>query len=138
MNDNFNSLLKNARNSISDFCMNECKSLCCRKGKLILLSDLEITAVVGDKKNEYLKDGTLVQSESGNLIYDFSKVPCKNLFNESLCKIHKSNSRPKVCQDYPLFLKNNYVIKASTCPAIENGLIDKELKEIEKLGYIII
>lgn len=131
-----NYIAKVARNSISDYCINICKSKCCKREKLVLFNDLEVNAIVGSKKDEYLSKKVLEKNEvTQNYYYDLEKKPCRNLTNDNLCLIHKDKNKPTICDDYPIFLTNRAVILAPDCDAAINGLLDNYICEIKKLGY---
>jgi len=59
--------------------------------------------------------------------------PCKYL-KDNKCSIH--NKRPITCRNYPIRLTKLGVI-IGKCRAVDNGLIDEQIKEIEKLNYKI-
>jgi Fe-S-cluster containining protein len=126
----------NARNSISDYCINNCKAKCCKRGKLVLFNEKEVNAIVGEHKQKYIEQNILtVNPKTSNYHYDLEKKSCKNLTTKNLCSIHNLNSKPRICRDYPLFILGKYVIVAQDCQAAQNNLLDKHVLEIVKLGY---
>ena len=130
------SIANTARNSISDYCINVCKAKCCKRGKLVLFNDSEICAIVGKNKTKYLKNKILEKSKiTKNYYYNLEKEPCKNLLQNDLCSIHKDKNKPKICDDYPIFLTKKCVIIAKDCEAAQNNLLEKYITEIESLGY---
>jgi len=63
--------------------------------------------------------------------------PCKYLKNDK-CSIH--NERPVTCRNYPIrseMLGEKKIVIIGKCRAVDNGIIDNQIKEIEKLNYKI-
>lgn len=123
-----------ARKSISDFCINVCKSKCCKRGKLVLLNDSEINAIVGDKRKEYEKTNILTKTPNNFHHYDLEKAPCKNLDCNNKCTIHKLKERPRVCVDYPLFIVGNFILLSDDRMAVQNNLFVEYVKKLELEG----
>jgi len=90
--------------------------------------------------DEYcLSDCTAECCKSGKTLKEIDVVldPCKHLKND-LCSIH--NKRPQTCRDYPIrktMLGDKEIVIIGKCKAVDNGLIDEHIKEIEKLGFKI-
>jgi len=66
-----NKVANEARKSLSKYCMEECKSYCCRKG-YIILKPTELDLVIGDKKDKLMEEESLRElsfSENIHLIY---------------------------------------------------------------------
>ena len=138
MDDNVLKIINEARNSLGPFCIEKCKSLCCKKGSLILFNNFEIIMIAGEKIEEYTKKRILSMTPSGNFLYDLERAPCRHLGKDFYCKIWKEENRPRVCQDFPLFVKDNYVITGDLCPAIKEGILDVYLEKLKKLGLKIL
>ena len=119
-------LLEQARSSISDFCMNECKALCCRKGYLIVKPD-QFDLVANKKKIKFKK------LEDSSCSINIGKTPCPSLDKDFRCVIHNDKNRPDACKNSPLFLHNKTIIPVPFCPAIKKGLLDTYLKKLESL-----
>jgi Fe-S-cluster containining protein len=136
MNEQILTLADTARNSLSSYCINECKSKCCRHGSLLLQSEQELHVIIENKKNQLLKKNILKVTEQGNYTLNFDKGgSCKHLSGENMCQIHKNPKRPKICGDFPLFVfKGYYSLATDFCPAAKEGLLDKYCRELEVLG----
>ncbi len=141
MEKDINTLLDEARFSLTEYCTNVCKSGCCKKGKLLLQTKDEVDLVVGDSSEvkKAIEINVLEKQETGNFHYNLEKVgQCKNLCENGLCSVYKNPSRPVICHDYPLFKVGEYVITASNCMAVQNNILDSKLSEIKKLGFKVI
>ncbi len=132
--DKIKQILSDARNSISDYCINNCNALCCKTEGLILLNDKEIDFICGNKKCEYLKNGILSKTKDNNYKYDLEKKSCKHLGKDFKCSNHHKNGYPRVCSDYPIFIVKGYIITSSLCLAVVFGKLDLYIKNLEKLG----
>ena len=125
-----------ARNSISSYCMNICGAKCCKVGKLLLQTDEEVETISGTLNiGKHLGNKTLEKTQNGFMTYDLEKEPCRHLKEKVLCSIHKSDKKPVICNDYPLFLTKQYVIASTQCPAVVNGELNAFVKKIQELGY---
>lgn len=121
----------NARNSISSYCFNECKSYCCRKGFLVL-SLSQVKLLTNGKE-----DGLKKISEDSYSLDLSSNGGCPSL-KEDKCVIHKNNDRPSACKEFPLFIWEDGSVKVSQrCPAVKDGLLYPYLAELKSKGYII-
>lgn len=142
MNEDIFKLLDEGRNSLTSYCINECKSGCCRKGKLLLLKKSERELIVGDEKaqKEAIKRKILEKQKTGNYHFNFEKNgPCQHLSKDTgLCNVYKDPRRPTICSDYPLFKVGNYIVSAGNCPAVTAGLLDSVLNEAKKKGYKVV
>lgn len=115
-----------ARSSISEFCINECKAYCCRKGYLIL-NKTELF-VVGDDllKVTSMKDGRFSLNLNGgcfSLGFDFK---CNNYLR-----------RPDTCKTFPIFVVGNEVRLSPRCLAVKEGLLYPFIKQFLKAGYVV-
>jgi len=126
--------LDELRSSLSSYCVDVCKSQCCKKGKLLLLNSGEVNLISEGKKDELLLSKTLVKSESDNIHFDFSKNKnsCTKLCLDGLCLVYGNKNRPKVCSDYPLFKVKEFVMAADSCRAVREGVLDIKLNEFCK------
>jgi Fe-S-cluster containining protein len=123
-------LIDKARGSIADFCINKCKGLCCRKGKLVLTED-ELKLVSQGKKLKPELEKTSLYSININ-------KKCPSLGRDIKCKIYFDNKRPQVCKDFPLFVFGKNIVVAPFCTAAKKGLLDSYFKELKAQGYRII
>ena len=125
-----------ARNSISSYCMNICGAKCCRVGKLLLQSNEEVETIAGvENIGKYLENKTLEKTQNGFMTYNVEEQPCRHLKEQVLCSIHKSDKKPIICNDYPLFLTKQYVIASTQCPAVVEGKLKTYIDKIKELGY---
>lgn len=125
-----------ARTDISDFCINSCKAKCCRVGKLLMQNKSEVDAIIPPNRQDSLvKKKILEKTEIGNTTLNLDKKQCPNLSKSNLCSIHKDSKRPVICSDYPIFFVKNYFMFSPACTAVQQGLLDKYIIEIEREGY---
>mgnify|MGYP006291316507 CR=1 FL=1 len=130
-------IARRARESLSRFCMEECKSYCCRKGHLTL-NKKEVDTVFReageDAKRTFLLKQAVKDSFVLELKCDDSGCPC---FMEGKCIIHKDPGRPKVCQDYPVFVVGDMIRLSSRCLAVRLNMLYPFVKEWMNAGYNI-
>lgn len=108
------------RKKLSKFCITRCNANCCKQGSIVLttIEEIKNMEVIGELKNGYL---------SINVMDGCPKL------KKNLCSIYEL--RPKICRDYPLFLRTKTLFIAELCPGIEFIKSDlTKLKEI-KLFY---
>ncbi len=125
--------IDNARNSFREYCIKECKALCCRKGKLNLKQD-ELDLVVKSKSDRK----RLKQEWDKSYSIDIETKPCPSLGKDFKCKIYSDEKRPKVCKDFPVFVFNKSIVVAPFCPATNSGILEPFLEELKKAGFKII
>jgi len=128
-------LADKARNSISSFCINECKAYCCRKGHLVIKED-EIDEVMQGREAELENEGALTRTKDGrySLNLDNSNEGCPSL-KDNKCTIHKSSKRPKVCGDFPIFIEGNKVRFSGRCTAVQEGKFYPYVKKFLAMGF---
>lgn len=131
-------LAKEARESISEYCINTCKAKCCQRGYLLLMGEGEVDLIAGEEKEQLLKKEILIPNSNGFYYYDSSKKPCRNLDKNFMCSEHKNTNRPLVCRDYPVFLMQNKVMFGKTCLAAQEGLLDEYKKKFENMGFEVV
>lgn len=125
-----------ARVDISDFCINTCKAKCCRVGKLLLQSKAEVEVVLPNEDHILLEEEQIIEkTKYGNYTLDLDKKSCSRLTQDYKCGIHKDPNRPSICSDYPIFFVKSYFMFSPACTAVQQGLLDKYIKEIEEEGY---
>ena len=125
-------LAKKARNSIGKYCMEECNSLCCRKG-FIKLTDKELKLVIGDKvinKSEI----KIISLGMNRLCLDKN---CPSLLNQK-CTIHTNKNRPLICKEFPLFIDGNRIVVSHDCPAVEDNKLYPFLRKFKKMGFDVV
>ena len=125
---NLNLELDKIRNSFGDYCINTYKSKCCKFGKLLLLNKKEVNLFSQDN-SDFIEKST---NDVNHHYFNFEKNgdKCKFLDKEGMCKVYKNPSKPKVCNDFPIFKTGDFVLTAGSCPAITTGLVDDKLKEL--------
>lgn len=128
-----------ARESISKFCMNECKAYCCRKGYIMVREDQlnEIaTKEIQKKLTEEKKIEKYSFSQKFKINFTNSLGGCPAL-KDNKCTIHKNAKRPKVCHEYPIFVQFNEIRISSKCPAQQQNKLYPYIRKLHKLGYKI-
>lgn len=130
-------IAKQARKSISKYCIEECKAYCCRKGYLIL-TEKECELVALGRKADLITKNLLkhLPASKYSLNIGSKDAPCPCL-KDFMCTIHKRKYRPTVCKDFPLFLENNEIRLSTRCPAVTAGLFYPYVHRLIKLGYTI-
>ena len=127
-------IMDKARESVGNYCKEECGAYCCRKGYLVLDPE-KVDLVTQGKKEEMLKEGTLKKLENGRFSMNMSiHDGCPSL-KDMRCTIYKD--RPKTCANFPIFLINDTVRLSLRCPAVRENLFYYYEKELIALGYKI-
>jgi len=128
-----------ARESISEFCMNECKAYCCRKG-YIMVNDDQLNEIATKAKQEKLKKEEKITeysfSQKFKINFTNSLGGCPAL-KDNKCTIHKNPKRPKVCHEYPIFVQFKEIRISSKCPAQQQNKLYPYIQQLHKLGYKI-
>ena len=124
-----------ARESISDFCINECHSYCCRKGYLIVSSDLA-NLMSGEYKERLILEKTLRELIDGKFSINFenSLGVCPSL-KDSRCLIHDNKERSLTCMDFPIFILGKKIKISNRCPAKKQNKFFKFEHEARQLGF---
>lgn len=125
-----------ARASISDYCINTCGALCCRKGILILRSEREADLVV-ERREEWQELQFLERTPRGQWALHVGRKPCPKL-KDNLCTVYEDRDRPKACGEFPLYLWGKTVAASPMCPAVNEGRLDPYLERLKKEGCRII
>ncbi|HKL23376.1 MAG TPA: YkgJ family cysteine cluster protein [Candidatus Nanoarchaeia archaeon] len=128
-----------ARRAISDFCINECRAYCCRKG-YIMVRENQLKQISTDEQRKILKKEEKIKEFpfSGKFQIDFTNSlgGCPALKNNK-CKIHKNPIRPRVCHEFPIFVFVDHIKISSKCPAYKNNKLYPFIKKFKELGYKI-
>ncbi|NQV08494.1 YkgJ family cysteine cluster protein [Candidatus Woesearchaeota archaeon] len=125
-----------ARESISDYCINECKALCCRKEHLILSKE-EMELTVGKQRKPLENAGFLVEMENNQFVLNLGNPKaCPNLKNY-LCTIHKNPNRALTCKEFPVFITGKKVKFSDRCTAVKANKLYPYVHEFKKLGFKI-
>jgi len=135
-------ILKNARNSISNYCINECKAKCCRKGSLLVQSKEELFSLIDEDDFQNLFEKQVITKSTNNdnwHVFNHESVGgCPKLDENNLCMIYENKDKPKICSDFPLFKVKNFILMADFCPVSKTNLLDDYFKELENFGFKII
>jgi len=126
-------IAEKARKSISRFCMEECRSYCCRKGYLNL-DARNVDIVTQGRKKELEEKKILSKIDDANHSLYLGDVPCPSL-KDYKCDIHKNNKRPIACKHFPLFIEGDTIKLSSRCLAVKQGLFYPYIHSLLKLGY---
>ncbi len=122
-----------ARNSLSNYCMKECKSYCCRKGYLIL-TPTEVKLVCREQEEELKQKEILLEMDDGNYSLQLGNGGCPSLIDDK-CLIHKNPNRPDTCRTFPLFIEGNKIRLSKRCPAIRANKLYPHIRELTTKGY---
>ncbi len=136
---NIQQLATEARNSISEYCINECHAYCCRKGYLILTED-ELNLLTGDKRTELEEKEFIKKQEDGMFSLNLGNHlgSCPQL-NENKCRIHKHPGRPTTCEKFPIFIdeEKKEARFSPRCPAVKEQKLYVYEREFIEQGFKI-
>jgi Fe-S-cluster containining protein len=132
-------LAAKARNSISNYCITECKAYCCRKGYLVLTS--KQADLIMDSKNtkdrKCLKKTGKKSNSKIALNLGYNNQDCPSLKNYK-CIIHNNKCRPTACKEFPIFIWGKKRIRLSNrCPAVREDLFYPYIAKFKLMGYSI-
>lgn len=131
-------LAERARDDISDYCINECKAECCKKGHL-LISEQEFKEMLGSKNPLKLPHKSILKDGLGNVLLDFNRMNgCPALNGDDLCKIHKNPIRSQTCKDFPIFIRGKEIHIHARCLAAFEGKLYSFTYQAMELGYKIV
>ena len=135
MGDKAEQILNRARNDISQFCIEECKAYCCRKGYLVL-TPKQAKATLQNREEELKNKGFLKDMTNGNLsLYMGDKDnPCPSL-NNNKCLIHKHPDRCDTCEMFPIHIKDKTIHISRRCHAAKANMLYPHIAELIKLGF---
>lgn len=132
-------IAKEARNSISDYCMHECNGYCCRKGYLLLSED-ELNLLAGDKRQELEDKEFIKKQEDNKFSLNFSNHlgSCPQL-KDSKCMIHKNSKRPSTCDKFPIFVdeEKKEIRLSPRCFAVKENKLYPYIHQFIELGFKI-
>jgi Fe-S-cluster containining protein len=132
-------IAKEARESISKYCIEECKAYCCRKGHLIL-NEEELKLLTGDKQEELENKGFIKIQENNMFALKLGNHlgSCPKL-NGSICEIHTNPKRPATCKNFPIFIdeEKKEIKLASRCFAVKENKLYPYIHQFLELGFKI-
>ena len=117
-----------ARNSLSLFCMTECKSQCCMKNKINLTQA---------EAKFWLKNSTIVENVNSSFTLNL-EPKCSQLSCDFKCNLFNKPGRPEICGDFPLFLRGNKIFISSWCLGVKEKQLAKFFEEFERENYVLI
>ena len=129
-------IAKRARKSISSYCFDECHAFCCRKGHLIVTQE-ELDKITGNDVDAYKPRIKKLEDGKYSLYNGGSDQACPSLDKDLKCKIHTDKLRPLVCKEFPLFIKEGFVILSQRCPAVAEGKFYPFIKQLQLNGLKI-
>jgi Fe-S-cluster containining protein len=112
-------IVEKIREKLSEFCIASCKARCCNTGNIILRSP-----------EEMVDFGAVGSFDIGYFTVDVSKG-CPKL-SGNLCSAYLK--RPKICRDFPLFLRGKTLFVAEWCDGVAAAYIKDDIEKISKEG----
>lgn len=128
-------IAQQARKSLSRYCVEECRSYCCRKGYLVL-SEKEADLVSHGTAKLLEANGQLARMSNGNLSLNIGINGCPS-FKDDICSIYNSRNRPLACKQFPLFFEGKSILLSNRCLAVRNGMLYHYIKKLLSLGYVL-
>ena len=128
-------ILDESRNGISQYCIDECHSYCCRKGYLVL-SPEEMEVTMQDQKEKYLKKSLLKLMPDGNwsLFMGDKDYSCPSL-KGNMCMIHKNPLRSDTCRVFPISIVDGVINQSRRCPARWNRKLYPYVAQLVNMGF---
>jgi Fe-S-cluster containining protein len=127
-----------ARKSIGQFCIEDCKAYCCRKGYLVM-KNKQLELILGNAAEDIDLKINFKKLDSNNIsLFLGNGCPC--LLPDFKCKIYKKKNRPIACNKFPLILDTEKkIIKMSNrCPAVKLNMMFPFVKKLMGMGYTIV
>jgi len=121
-------IIKKLSIPLSDYCVNVCHANCCKVGKIILCKN-EFIAITNN-----CVSSQILQRNDG--YYELSMSPSCPSLKDSKCLIYNTINKPRICSEYPFFLRGTSLFVATSCLAIQNGVIN--LEELKSKGIKVI
>ena len=104
---------------VSEYCLTSCPAKCCHIGKLLISKEL-VTAY------------NLLAKERSDGYFEFLIENGCFFLRNNLCSIHKNPLKPKICSEYPFFIRGKTLFIASSCKAVQEGIFEEDLKDLTK------
>lgn len=129
--ENIEDFLDIIRFSLENYCLEICPSKCCSNGK-ICLTDKEAELISENSNAEITKHHHLN-------VLNLTNRPCPKLNKETKeCMIFDNELRPKMCKDFPLFLRYKTLVISEFCPATRFLITKKTEKYLEEAGFRVV
>ena len=131
-------LVKEAKHSISDFCLTVCKAYCCRKG-FLPLDKSNVDTVLADKKKEIQDLGLLQIRGDGKFALQMGTTghPCPSLQKDLKCRVYNQKEKPLACERFPFYVEEDTLKVAHGCLAVREGKFYPATTQILKLGFTL-
>jgi len=129
-------LADEARISISDYCINDCKAFCCRKGYLMLSLE-ELKLVVGKERRSLEDAGFLTEIENKEFVLNLGNPGSCPSLKDNKCLIHKNSKRNSACKEFPIFITGNKVRFSDRCLAVKANQFYSYVHKFKKIGFTI-
>jgi Fe-S-cluster containining protein len=135
--DSADQILEQARNGISQFCIEECRAYCCRKGYLVL-TPKQAKATMQGREEEYRSLSLLKDMTNGNIsLYMGDKDhPCPSL-KDNRCMIHKHPDRSDTCRIFPIHIKDNIIHVSKRCLAAKANMFYPYIARLAMMGFCL-
>lgn len=135
-------IAEDARNSLGNFCFEECGAYCCRKGYLLLTaSQVKLFSEKAGKELGEIRQLKKINDDKFSMYMGEKDKPCPNLdLKELKCRIHKHPNKPSACSDFPIFVdhETRSVKLSSRCLAVRKNMFYGHEKEIVMKKYRIV
>jgi Fe-S-cluster containining protein len=122
--------------SLKDYCIRKCNSKCCRKGKLIMHNRDEVMLVTNGFADKLLSEGIIIKKCNGIYEFDLDRRACPSLSVGNMCTIYFNKNRPKLCREFPIFLRGKKIFISTFCEAEE--ILKESQKIFEASGYEVV
>jgi Fe-S-cluster containining protein len=114
-------ILKEARESLSDYCINVCKAFCCRTG-YIKTREEKARFIAGERFEKMFKMKKIEKSKDGSYVIHLREGGCPRLDKKTcFCTIHTHELKPITCEIFPINVKGDYFFISQRCPAIRES-----------------
>ena len=128
--------ISKACSSLKDYCIKKCNSKCCRKGRLIMHNRDELMLVTNGLAERLMNEGIIVKKDNGLYDYNLDRRVCPSLILGNMCSIYFNKNRPKLCREFPIFLRGKRIFISTFCEAEE--ILKGWQQVFEKMGYEVV
>lgn len=131
MSIDINDFLSISRLTLESYCLHYCDSKCCKHGKICLRDDeVKLIFDSGIVKNSISKVHDLN-------VLNLNMQICPKL-NNKLCLIFENSKRPKICSDFPFFLRYKTLVISEFCPATRFLITEKTEIMLNNIGIKVL